>query len=80
MPGLLPLSLKERHDDGRETITSAYLPLGGDLSTDSEAPARGEPGLKPLFTCGGSLPTHIRGGRSVFLSILEWPPFPFGQL
>jgi hypothetical protein len=45
VPGLLPLSLKERPDDGRETITSAYLPLGGDLSTDSEAPARGEPGL-----------------------------------
>ena len=58
------------------TITSAYLPLGGDLSTDSEASARGEPGLN----CGGSLPTHIRGGRSVFLSMLEWPPFPFGQL
>jgi hypothetical protein len=45
VPGLLPLSLKERHDDGRETITSAYLPLGGYLSSDSEAPARGEPGL-----------------------------------
>jgi hypothetical protein len=30
--------------------------------------------------CGEFLPTHIRGGHSVFLSILEWPPFPFGQL
>jgi hypothetical protein len=23
---------------------------------------------------------YSRGDRSVFLSILEWPPFPFGQL
>jgi hypothetical protein len=56
MPGLLPLFKKERHDDGRETITTAYLPLGGDLSTDSEAPARGSTGASVttkrwLFYC-----------------------------
>jgi hypothetical protein len=57
MPGLLELSLKERHDkrpdDGRETITSAYLPLNRDLSTDSKAPARGEPGLLGSFALIG---------------------------